>query len=275
MSKLKKWLSVIAGCLAVLALVGFLAARWYMGVLFAPLDHTAPEVPTLQRPAVLVFDKANGFIHREARPKAKAVLGKIASDAGWSIYQTDNGAVMSPKILQHFDAVVWNNTSGTTLTEEQQQAFREYMEGGGGFVGLHAAGGDPWYQWPWYRDTLIGAAFVGHTMSPQFQQADVLAPSKNELTSHLPTPWRVEDEWYAFDHNPRDDGFEILLALDESSYEPGSTSMPGEHPIAWRHEVGQGRAVYSAIGHQAAGYDSPEYQRFIEQAIRWAGRLAE
>lgn len=274
MRKLGKRASWILGSLTVLALVGYLAARWYMGVLLPPLDHTPPALPTLERPAILVFHKANGFVHREALPKANAVLEAIAREAGWSVFLTDNGAVMNPGQLARFDAVVWNNTSGTTLTAEQQQAFRAWIEGGGGFVGLHAAGGDPWYQWPWYVDTLLGAQFIGHTMSPQFQDADVLVAGETALTAHLPERWRVErEEWYAFDRNPRDAGATVLLALDEGSYDPGGSTMPGEHPIAWRHSIGAGRAVYSALGHTAATYDLPEYRRFIEQAIRWAARM--
>ena len=49
----------------------------------------------------------------------------------------------------------------------------------------------------------------------------------------------------------------------------GRDSMPGEHPMAWRHAVGEGRALYSAIGHQAATYRIPEYREFLSRAMRW------
>ena len=171
--------------------------------------------------------------------------------------------------------MVWNNTSGTTLTEQQQQAFSAYLEGGGGFVGIHAAGGDPWYQWKWYVQQLIGAQFVGHTMDPQFQDADVeVVDVDNPAVSHLPNPWRIPaEEWYAFDANPRDKGYKVLLALDESSYLPGAATMEIEHPITWQHGIGQGRAFYTAIGHQGATYAIPEFQRLIEEGIKWAGGM--
>ena len=114
-------------------------------------------------------------------------------------------------------------------------------------------------------------------MDPQFQDADLYtADSGEELTNHLPNPWRVpQEEWYAFDRNPRDGGYEILLTIDEESYITvgdgmvGSDTMEGEHPMAWRHNVGQGRALYSAIGHQAATYSIPEYREFLSRAMRW------
>ncbi len=46
-----------------------------------------------------------------------------------------------------------------------------------------------------------------------------------------------------------------------------SDRMEGEHPIAWRHQLGQGKVFYSAIAHQAATYSVPEYQELIQKAI--------
>ena len=120
-------------------------------------------------------------------------------------------------------------------------------------------------------------------MDPQFQDADVhVTDSDNEVTSHLSSPWVVPlEEWYAFDSNPRDKGYEILLTLDESSYITrgkgffGRDSMEGEHPVTWRHQLGKGRVFYSAIGHQGATYDIPKFQQLITNAIAWAGQLAK
>jgi type 1 glutamine amidotransferase len=166
------------------------------------------------------------------------------------------------------------------LTTEQRAAFKEWLEQGGGWVGLHASGGDFSYKWDWYVNTLIGAQFVGHTMSPQFQDADVLvSDSQENITAHLESPWKVpNEEWYAFDRNPSDAGYEVLLTLDENSYITkgktfiGQDSMEGEHPITWRHTSGKGRAFYTAIGHQGATYSMPEYQELVTNGIRWAMR---
>ena len=45
--------------------------------------------------------------------------------------------------LGKFKVVVWNNVSGDVLTEDQRAAFVSYLENGGGWVGIHASGGDP------------------------------------------------------------------------------------------------------------------------------------
>lgn len=244
-------------------------------------ETVPPEIPEFGRPAVLVLSKVNGYIHKDALPAGKAMLARIAADRGWDIYLTDNAASHNATDLAKFSVVVWNNVSGDVLTQEQRSALKTWVNQGGGWVGIHAAGGDGKYQWDWYVDTLIGAQFVGHTMDPQFQDAEVLVASPEaEVTSHLSSPWLVpQEEWYAFDSNPRNKGYDILLALDENSYKTagktwnGQDRMAGEHPITWRHRLGWGRAFYSAIGHQSATYEIPEFEQLIANAIEWAGDL--
>ena len=239
-------------------------------------DTVAPSIPKIQQSTasnILVLSKTNSFIHKEGIPAATKMLAELAVENGWNLYQTDNAATHNALDLSRFDVVVWNNTSGDILTLEQRQAFRTWLVSGGKWLGLHAAGGDTSYDWDWYVNTLLGAQFFAHTTSPQFQTATVSVADKSALTLHLPALWSIpQEEWYAFDRNPRDTGSSILLALEESSYRTDEwlmpdPSMPGEHPIAWTHPLGQGKVIYSAIGHTAATYSLASYRTFIANAI--------
>ncbi|WP_373078168.1 ThuA domain-containing protein [Zhongshania sp.] len=244
-------------------------------------ETLTPVFSVMSRPAVLVLNKTNGFIHRDGIPAADAMLKRIAKSQGWDVFITNNAASHNADMLKQFDLVVWNNVSGDVLTIAQRRALKIWLEQGGGWVGLHASGGDFSYDWAWFVNTLIGTQFIGHTLNPQFQDADVyIADSESPITAHLSSPWRIaNEEWYAFASNPRDKGYEILLALDESSYITKGENwmgindhMDGEHPIVWRHSLGRGRVFYSAIGHQAATYGNPEYQLLISKAMNWARR---
>jgi type 1 glutamine amidotransferase len=276
-----KWLKTVLVVLAVIVLVGSIGAYFTLksiGIIpRADYDTEPPALPAFTQPAVLVFSKTNGFIHKEAIPAADTMFAELAAQNGWQVFATQNAAVHNADDLARFSLVIWNNVSGDVLTEQQRADLKAYLEQGGGWLGVHASGGDFSYEWDWYVNTLIGAQFVGHTMSPQFQDADINAPDVTGLTAHLPVPWRVpQEEWYSFDANPRNLGYEILLTLDEDSYITkgesffGSDSMIGEHPIAWRHPQGKGRVFYSGIGHQAATYSIPEYREFLSQAMQWA-----
>ena len=129
MSKRWKWFWGVVGVLMLVALVagvrGYREAR-SMGFLREPVFETErPAVPALEHPAVLVFSKTNSFIHKEAIPAAKAPLEQMGAERGWSVYQSDSGAVFNAEDLARFDVVVWNNVTGDVLLPAQREAMRE------------------------------------------------------------------------------------------------------------------------------------------------------
>lgn len=264
---------LILGILVAVALIG----AYRMGFLRTPVYETErPSLPALHHPAVFVFSKTNAFIHAEAIPAAKTMLQELADKNGWSIYFSDSSALYNHDDLAKFDVVVWNNVTGDVLSPDQRAAMRHYIENGGGFIALHGAGdASVGKSWPWYSQTLIGAAFIGHPMHPQFQLARVLVEDHNDpMTRHLGQHWSRTDEWYSFAESPRRGNFHIIAGLDENSYSPAafgkSLRMGADHPIVWRHCVENGRVFYSAMGHTAETYQEPAYRTLIEHAVAWA-----
>ena len=247
-------------------------------------ESTPPDLPTnLGGKAVLLFSKTNGFRHGEAIETSLPAFEKMARDNGWSLYATDNGAVFNPEQLQKFKVVIWNNTSGKVLNEEQRGNFKNYLEQGGGFVGIHAAG-DNSHQWDWYEQKVLGTLFSHHILYPPIQKAPMYLEDGNAtLTEGLPATWVHEEEWYMFFDNPRDKGFQVLYTVDETNMNPSGKikflapdkdwGMGKDHPIAWYHPIGNGRVFYSALGHQGNSFKEPEHLRMLANAIRWTGNF--
>jgi hypothetical protein len=278
--KILMWiLLAVAALIAVVAALNWdLVQRVALGGLKV-YEKTPPSLPAeIDRPAILVFSKTNGYRHEEAIPAANALFSKIAKDKGWGYYQTENGAAFSPAILARFDAVVFNNVSGDVFLPAQRAALKAFLENGGGFVGIHGAGGDMAYDWKWYADELIGAQFVGHTMSPQFQQARVDVEDKaHPVTQGLPASWQRTEEWYSFEKSARASGARVLITVDEKTYKPegflwASLGM-GDHPMVWSRCIGKGRVFYSAFGHRAEAYSEPQNKMLLTNAIGWALKL--
>ena len=227
------------------------------------------------KPRILLFEKINGFRDVPSVNAAHAAFVAMAQRKGWALVTTENGAAFTPAILKQFDAVIWNNISGDGLTLKQRKAFQNYMQAGGGFVGIHGSAGDPVYFWDWYADTLIGARFAGHPMAPQFQDAKVdIDDAAHPIAQGLPASWVMNEEWYSFKNNPRATGSRIIATLDESTYKQvgmGDQKLQmGDHPIVWTRAVGKGRVFYSAIGHRPERYGDPVYVQMLEQGIDWA-----
>jgi uncharacterized protein len=238
----------------------------------ARYDTTPPTLPAdIKHPAILVFDKITGFRDAPSVDAARKMLETLATRQGWAVVFSDNGAVINPKDLKRFDAIVWNNVSGDVLTLRQRKALKSYIEHGGGFVAVHGSGGDPVYIWDWYVDTLIGARFIGHSSTPHFPEATVRVENPaHPITAGLPQSWSLSDEWYSFRASPRKAGVNILLTLDEASYSPKGNLAMGDHPIAWSHCVGKGRAFYTAIGHRPEAYADANVAQLITQSLSWA-----
>ncbi|MEP1595050.1 MAG: ThuA domain-containing protein, partial [Halieaceae bacterium] len=119
-----------------------------MGIIPRAIYETEPPmIPDFDKPAVLVLSKANGFVHVDALPAGEAMLQRIAKEQGWDIFLTDNAASHNAADLARFNVVVWNNVSGDVLTEQQRADLKAWIEQGGGWVGIHASGGDFSYEW--------------------------------------------------------------------------------------------------------------------------------
>lgn len=245
----------------------------------ARYDTVRPRLPSsLPRPALLLFEKITGFRDGPSVDAATRAIERMAAANGWSLFRTDNGAVFNAADLRHFDAVVWNNVSGDALTLGQRSAFRTWMERGGGFVGIHGAGGDPVYFWDWYADELIGTRFLGHTANPHFQAARVNIDDRASwIADGVQPSWTMTEEWYSFTSNPRLSGAKVIATLDETTYLPTGRNnvnyRMGDHPIVWSRCVKFGRSFYTAIGHLPEVYQEPNSARLLERGIAWAMAL--
>lgn len=242
----------------------------------ARYDNELPEFALSDASVqVLVFKKVNGYDHEDGGAAAAAAIQAMSEKNGWGVTITDRAGAFNAKSLSKFDVVVWNNVSGDVLTLSQREAFRDFVEQGGGFLGIHGSGGDFMYLWDWYLESLIGAQFIGHTMAPHYQDATVrTAVAASGISQGIDAEWTVHDEWYSFAENPRKGGADVVLTVDENSYKAEmsgiSLRMGEDHPIAWSRCVGAGRAFYTAIGHLPGVYDNAQNLALLENALAWA-----
>ena len=217
--------------------------------------------------AVLVFSRTLGFRHGSIADGV-SMLQQLGVSAGFSTEFTEDPTRFNATELARFRAVVWLSTTGDVLNDTQQGAFQAWLEGGGGYVGIHAAA-DCEYGWSWYGAQVLGngAWFLSH---PAIQAAIVVRESADDpSTAHYPPTFVFTDEWYNFRANPRA-GASVLLRLDEASYQPGSGAMGADHPISWKRDVGSGRAWYTAMGHRRETFADAGFRQHVLGGVQWA-----
>lgn len=211
---------------------------------------------------VLVYSKTRGY-HHNSIAKAIPAIMQLGKENNFRVDTTTDSSLFTPENLHQYKAVIFLNTTGDVLNEEQQKAFENYIIHGGGYVGVHAAT-DTEYGWPWYN-SLVGAYFKSH---PKQQEATLHIVDSNFMaTKNLPTTWKHFDEWYNF-KSTQFDKVHILITADEKSYTGGEN---GElHPISWYHEMQAGRAFYTALGHTDDCYKDNLFLQHLLGGIEYA-----
>ena len=159
---------------------GLLATSTAMG---SPSDQASSTF------RVLVLSKTAGFRHGSI-PTGIAALKKLGDQNGFTVEATEDAAQFTEANLARFSAVIFLNTTGDILDEDQQAVFERYIQNGGGFLGVHSAA-DTEYDWPWYG-RLVGAYFKTH---PAIQDATIIVADRvHPSTKHLPMQWKRRDE---------------------------------------------------------------------------------
>lgn len=222
--------------------------------------------------SVLVFSKTEEFRHASI-PAGIETIRLLGEKAGFEVSASEDAGLFTEDSLSEFAAVIFLNTTGDVLNVDQQIAFERYIQAGGGFVGIHSATDTEWKKtpgasyWPWFQ-RLVGGVFDGHPQDTD-QVGDLTVRDRNHASTHmLPENWKVSDEWYDFKRVSS--GINVLMTVDEGSYE-GATMGKGEyHPVAWYRDFDGGRSFYTALGHTESSYENKNFQKLIKGGIEYA-----
>ncbi|GAB3836783.1 ThuA domain-containing protein [Dactylosporangium cerinum] len=202
---------------------------------------------------------------------------------GFAVDWTEDLAqVSSPNQLFRYNAVIFFSTSRDTLDDAAQTALRQYIRGGGGFVGVHNAFGTE-YNWPWYEGLLGGANYYDHGPA---QPGTVRVVDRRDVsTAGLPQTWQLRDEWYNL--VPAPTKVRVLATVDESTLAEGvegSMGHPGhgdDHPVTWCQYYDGGRAWLTTLGHDgqifgdgSAFPGAVQFQQMLVGGIRSAAGAA-
>ncbi len=225
-------------------------------------QHTASARPNKKQ--MLVYTHTNGYRHASIETGVATLLN-LARQEGIRMDHTEDSLLFNEVNLSKYQLVVFLSTTGDVLGADQEKAFQKFVEGGGAFMGIHAAT-DTEYEWPWYGK-LVGAYFESH---PEEQEAVLqVTNSKHPATAHMSPSWKHYDEWYNFKNiNP---DIQVLMQLDEKSYQGGTNGA--NHPIAWFHENAGGRAFYTGLGHTDTTFNNPIFQEHLRGGLRYCLEL--
>jgi len=215
-------------------------------------------------PAVLVFSKTNGYRHKSIEA-GKAAFTKMAAEKNFTVEFTEDSTQFTTANLKRFKAVVFLNTTGNVLSDEEQTVFEKFIQAGGGYLGIHSAT-DCEYNWAWYGK-LAGAYFLSHPGPKNVLKGKFYVVDKNHpSTKGMPAEFERSDEFYSF--KQIDPTINVLVKIDEKSYEGGKNG--DNHPMSWYHDFDGGRAFYTAMGHTDETFSEPLFLNHVYAGLQYA-----
>jgi len=143
------------------------------------------------------------------------------------------------------------------MTEAQQKAIWEFVESGGGFLGMHNV--EALYPADGLYYKLLGGSFISH---PKPYSFTVRVQNKNHPVTAGVEDFEIVDEQHKVKYNLDEEHLLLRsISQDNTITESG-----------WWNEVGKGRMVYLAPGHTRDALMHPMMQRLIRNSLTWVSK---
>ena len=256
----------------------------------------APAAPKKPR-KVLVLCKAAGYVHSSI-PLAAETVKAMGETTG--VYQTTisyDSADITAANLAQYDAIVLDSTTLAFLddpndaaaTEARKKALLEFVRGGKGLVGIHAAvdtyhttsprGAEeqmPTATWPEFNQ-MIGGYFKFHWIYPQAITVKI-DDAKSPLTAMFHgQEFAIHDEIYTM----AQDSFSrrnvhVLTSIDYAKMSDADKAKEklkrtdGDYALSWIRREGKGRVFIEVLGHSEHIYADTPIMEHLLAGIQYA-----
>lgn len=219
--------------------------------------------------ALIYYTRHAEEAHVQFAEQATTFFKKLNYGDGFVLDITTDFSKYPYEKLKEYNVIIMLNTSPNTKAE--RDAFEQYMENGGGWVGFHAAAyNDKNTHWLWFVKFLGGGVFYCNNWPPQ----PVLVEVDNEehpVTKNLPSSFVAPaSEWYQWTPSPRQNkDVEVLLSLSSKNYPLGIKDVVnfGDFPIVWSNK--NYRMIYLNMGHGDEEFIDGTQNLLLVNAFRW------
>ncbi len=250
-----------------------IAAALLIVVLAAPagMAQKAAKV-SWKNVKILVYTKnGKGYVHKNI-PDAVKAIQKLGTEKGFHVDVSDDPSVFTEDNLKQYNFLLFPSTNNDVFdTDAQRVAFRQYIEAGGGFVGLHSVVGTE-RNWTWFK-MMLGGTFAVH---PHFQPLHIRVIDKGHPSVNgVPGVWVKDDECYFLkEWYP---GIRTVMAHDLSTLTltekeqeriaPLDSAFGSYYPAVWYQKFDGGTIWITTLGHDGKDYSDPQYVHHIFQGM--------
>ena len=245
---------------------------------------------------IAFYTERNDLAHISFVHEANKWFPEMGLKHHFTYDSTNNWNNLNRDFLSHYQVVIFLDTRPDSPA--QREAFRNYMDHGGAWMGFHFSGfaltpSEFPQNWDWYHNEFLGSgSYVSNTWRPTSAILRV-EDSQHPVTKNLPETFKsAPSEWYRWTNDLRaNPNIDILLAIDSSSFPLGTGPKQSEiwhsgyYPVVWTNK--NYKMIYMNMGHNDMDYEhktnkelsstfSSEIQdKFIIQALLWLGGSME
>jgi len=155
--------------------------------------------------------------------------------------------------IKDFD-IIAVYTTGMALAKEQEKGLCDFIEKGGGFVGIHSAS-DSFKNADRYWE-MVGGRFAGHGSG---KYTVYIYDHDHPITKGL-KDFEIEDETYCHNYH-RNAQMRSLTRMNRGNE---------RQSMSWVSHYGKGRVFYTGNGHGRQAWSNPDFQRLVVRAMYWA-----
>ena len=244
---------------------------------------------------VLVLAKAAGWVHSSI-PLAAETVKAMGEKTG--AYTTDisyDSASITSANLAHYDAIVLDSTTmaflddprDAAVTEARRRALLDFVRGGKGLIGIHAAAdtyhtdehvthAEPTGTWPEFNK-MVGGYFKFHWVYPQALTVKIDDPTSPLNAMFHGREFEIHDETYTLvqDSFSRKN-VHVLTSIDYAKMSPEDKAKElykrsdGDYALSWIHREGKGRVFMELLGHSEHIYSNTRMMEHLLAGIQYA-----
>ncbi|HLO61086.1 MAG TPA: ThuA domain-containing protein [Bacteroidales bacterium] len=219
--------------------------------------------------ALVYYSEEVEEAHRIFAEQGVEFFHRLSYGEGYNLDVTKTLAGYTYEKLKEYDIVVMLNNAPSA--QEERDAFQQYMENGGGWMGFHAAAyNDKDTHWPWFVNFMGGGVFYCNNWPPQPAKLS-MDNGTHPVTKNLPGSFIApESEWYQWDPSPRKNpDVEVLLSLSPDNYPIGIKDVVsfGDWPVVWTNR--NYRMIYLNMGHGDDEFTDATQKLLFVNAFRW------
>lgn len=243
---------------------------------------------------IAFFTAKNDQAHISFVHEANKWFPKMAEKYGFTYDSTNDWNSMNDAFLSNYQVVLFLDTRPDSAP--QREAFKKYMDNGGGWLGFHFSAfaltpSDFNQDWNWYHEAFLGSGQYGSNTWRPTSAILRMEDKKHPVLKGLPETFKVQpNEWYRWEHDLRiNPNIKILLSIDSTSFPLGTGPKQNEiwhsgyYPVVWTNV--HYRMVYFNMGHNDIDYEhhtnkdlslslgvNAEEDKLIMNALMWVAR---